>query len=477
MRSTRPVYSVLFFLLFTLLTMPIVARAQDDDAEGEDYEVKARVMRVSLLTGEVKLQRHDNPDWERVQLNYPVVEGDTLSTQDDSRLEIQINARNFIRVGPNSILKVGSLRDEGVALSVIEGTVSVRLAKFDGEKEFFEIDAPKTTLAAEKEGLYRVDVDKHGRVRLTAGNGGRARIYSEKSGFALRDGRTAELLVDGVDAGEWELLVAGAGDSWDTWIDEREQHLAQSIRNDRRHYDDDVWGAADLDSYGEWLETTDYGWIWRPHTTATNSYANWAPYRYGHWAWVPPYGWTWIGSEPWGWAPYHYGRWVHHNGYWAWSPRSQFHKRRSWWRPALVAFVVNISFGDQICWYPLDYHDRDPRSRNYHRHRDRDRDRRHDRDRAAGDVARRHQHARALVALGLEPFDQRIGLGIDTVDLDAAQVSEVAVERLVSVVVACRIEVERGALRLRPAKDEDACTEGQTGLEGCATLHGILHCE
>ncbi len=196
------------------------------------------------------MQRHDPPDWERAQLNYPVVEGDTLSTGDDSRLEIQIDARNFIRVGPNSILKIGSLRDEGVAVSVVEGTVSLRLAKFDGDKEFFEIDAPKTTLAAEKEGLYRIDVDKDGRVRLTARNGGRARIYSEKSGFALRDGRTAELLVDGADAGEWELLVAGASDAWDTWIDEREQQLAQRRRDDRRHYDDDIWGAEDLDAYG-----------------------------------------------------------------------------------------------------------------------------------------------------------------------------------------------------------------------------------
>ena len=85
--------------------------------------------------------------------------------------------------------------------------------------------------------------------------------------------------------------------------------------------------------------------------------------------------------------------------------------------------------------------------------------------------------ARALVALGLEPLDQGIGLGVDAVDLHTAQIGEVAVERFVSVVMARRIEVEGGALRLRSAKDENACTKGQTGLEGCATLHGTLHCE
>ena len=61
---------------------------------------------------------------------------------------------------------------------------------------------------------------------------------------------------------------------------------------------------------------------------------------------------------------------------------------------------------------------------------------------AAG-VGRDEDVARALVALGLEPLDQRIGLGVDAVDLDAAQVGEVAVQRLVGVVVPRRIEVER----------------------------------
>ena len=74
-------------------------------------------------------------------------------------------------------------------MSVVEGTAIVRLAKFDRDREYFEIDAPKTTLAAEKTGLYRIDVPREGRVRLTVRDGGSARIYSDTSGFALRDGR------------------------------------------------------------------------------------------------------------------------------------------------------------------------------------------------------------------------------------------------------------------------------------------------
>src|SRR4029434_1058490 len=44
-------------------------------------------------------------------------------------------------------------------------------------------------------------------------------------------------------------------------------------------------------------------------------------------------------------------------------PRSRYYRHRSWWRPALVAF--SISFGNDICWYPLSYYHRDPHSRYY----------------------------------------------------------------------------------------------------------------
>ena len=57
-------------------------------------------MRISLIDGEANLKRHENQDWERVRLNYPLVEGDTLATGKDSRAEIQIDARNFVRLTP-----------------------------------------------------------------------------------------------------------------------------------------------------------------------------------------------------------------------------------------------------------------------------------------------------------------------------------------------------------------------------------------
>src|SRR5678816_4448640 len=309
-----------------------------------------------------------------------LVEGDTITTGKGSQLEIQIDSRNFVRVTDQAYLRIVTLRDEGVAIGLIEGTLVLRLSKFDREKEYFEIDAPRSTLAAEKKGLYRVDAPREGRVRLTVRDGGSARIYSDSSGFTLRDERTAELIASGENAGDWDFYPASSSpDAVDEWVNQREQYYALRQRSDPKYFDEYVWGAEDLDAYGDWINTNDYGWIWRPNSNSLSVYNDWAPYRYGHWTWCPPYGWTWVGYEPWGWAPYHYGRWVNYNGYWAWCPRSQFYRKRSWWRPALVAFVFDINFGNDVCWYPLSYYQRDPHSRHYRHDRHDGRDNRHDR--------------------------------------------------------------------------------------------------
>ena len=376
MRSRLSAPTALLFLLSTLFLFGTAALAADDTYDDTDeYEERARVLRVSLLKGEVSLKRAGNDEWEDARLNAPLVEGDVLATGRDSRLEIQADARNFVRVGPDSLLRIVTLRDEGIALSLSEGTATFRLAHFDKDKGYFEVDAPGTTVAAERAGQYRVDVERDGAVRVTVREDGRARIYSQNSGFVLRNNRTARLARDGSGESEWEFMAAAGFDEWDAWNDERERYLAGRLKFEgrERYYDSDVYGAEELDAYGDWVYTRDYGYIWRPHTTVVNVYNDWAPYRYGRWVWCQPYGWTWVADEPWGWAPYHYGRWVYVNGNWCWAPRGYGYRyRRAWWRPALVVFVT-LDFGRDrhVCWYPLTYGQRDPRGRHYSRNYDR----------------------------------------------------------------------------------------------------------
>jgi cell division protein FtsB len=95
-----------------------------------------------------------------------------------------------------------------------------------------------------------------------------------------------------------------------------------------------------LDRYGDWRETSDYGYVWQPRQAQSRT---WRPYTDGHWVYTDV-GWTWVSEEPFGWATYHYGRWTRlRNIGWVWVPGDE-------WAPAWVSWRKS---NDYIGWAPL----------------------------------------------------------------------------------------------------------------------------
>lgn len=95
-----------------------------------------------------------------------------------------------------------------------------------------------------------------------------------------------------------------------------------------------------LEQYGDWIETDDYGYVYRPREATSGQ---WRPYTNGHWIYTDA-GWTWISEEPFGWATYHYGRWTRLRGVgWVWVPGDE-------WAPAWVSWRKG---GDYVGWAPL----------------------------------------------------------------------------------------------------------------------------
>src|SRR5947207_4708539 len=95
-----------------------------------------------------------------------------------------------------------------------------------------------------------------------------------------------------------------------------------------------------LDQYGDWRETSDYGYVWQPRQAQSRT---WRPYTDGHWVYTDV-GWTWVSEEPFGWATYHYGRWTRlRNIGWVWVPGDE-------WAPAWVSWRKS---SDYIGWAPL----------------------------------------------------------------------------------------------------------------------------
>jgi len=352
MRTVGP-RSFSVFLSMLLLAVAAFPYETDDTLP----EVTDRVARISFIRGEVQIRRDGSDDWEKADPNLPIVEGDELSTDADARVEIQFNSKTHLRLAENSYIQVKTLGDEGIAISVSRGSASVRLRKFDMDKEYFEVDAPNTTVAIQREGVYRIDAESKDEreVRVSVTEGGEARVYSTNSGFTLKSGRSAKLLIEGDLAGEWETADAGRyADEFDSWSSERDDKIAKLVQKADydKYYDQDIYGAEDLNDNGDWEYTGDYGYVWRPNDTAIRGYSDWSPYRYGTWRWVPPFGWTWVNDEPWGWATYHHGRWIWYRNRWVWTPYGQYRSSRSWWYPALV--VVRV-INRNVCWYPLGY--------------------------------------------------------------------------------------------------------------------------
>ncbi|MEP6603923.1 MAG: DUF6600 domain-containing protein, partial [Spartobacteria bacterium] len=96
-----------------------------------------------------------------------------------------------------------------------------------------------------------------------------------------------------------------------------------------------------LDEYGDWRETSDYGYVFQPRQAQSSR--TWRPYTDGHWVYTDA-GWTWISEEPFGWATYHYGRWTRlRNVGWVWIPGDQ-------WAPAWVSWRKSDEY---VGWAPL----------------------------------------------------------------------------------------------------------------------------
>ncbi len=95
-----------------------------------------------------------------------------------------------------------------------------------------------------------------------------------------------------------------------------------------------------LEPYGDWIETGDYGYVYRPRESEN---ARWRPYTNGRWVYTDA-GWTWVSEEPFGWATYHYGRWTRLRGVgWVWVPGNE-------WAPAWVSWRKG---GQYVGWAPL----------------------------------------------------------------------------------------------------------------------------
>ena len=327
----------------------VQGQGQDQNQNQNDQDPPGRVARLNYSEGSVSFQPGGENDWVTAVPNRPMVTGDNLWADENSRAEAHIGS-TAIRLGPKTGITFLEITDRTTQIRLAQGSLIMRVRHVDDE-DTYEVDTPNLSFALLQPGEYRVDVSEDGKQTVTTVRQGRGEVTGAGFSYTVVAGQSATFT--GTDHLDYDLGQLPRSDSFDRWAFDRDD---REDRADSANYvSRETTGYEDLDEYGDWSYVAGYGPCWRPRAVVVG----WAPYRFGHWVWIAPWGWTWVEDEPWGFAPFHYGRWAFVTGGWFWVPGPVV--VRPIWAPAFVAFVgggagfqfsVGIG-GGAVGWFPL----------------------------------------------------------------------------------------------------------------------------
>ena len=343
---------VLLVTILFAVTGLVAAQGQGDVPYGDPGDggrssgSNPGVARLSLIRGDVSMQRGDSGDWVATTVNTPIVSGDTVATSDGGRAEIQLDYANILRLASQTQVKIANLSGGQIQVQVVQGYANLSTSGGDAQ---VEVDTPNVSIHPLRNGKLRIEVNSDSETNVIVREG-EAEVSTAQGSTNVKEGEV--ITVRGTDDPEYKVAQAPGGDDWDRWNGERDGSIrgSEGVRRTNPYYT----GAQDLDSYGRWVNVPGYGQVWQPYDQP----ANWAPYQAGQWVWEPYYGWTWVSNEPWGWAPYHYGRWFYYGTGWYWWPGPITPIYRPVWSPAFVSFIgfgPHVAFGfgfGTIGWFP-----------------------------------------------------------------------------------------------------------------------------
>lgn len=335
-----------------ILTTVIIAfpSAAEEAGTGEGGISPYSVARLKIYDGSVWVRTPDSGDWEEYLHNSPVAERSRVSVPEGSEAELQFHGGQFMLLSEGTEIDILEMGESRTGFHLRYGDIKFSLP----ESDFSPV---RLSVPEEKE----IDFPIPGQYWLTAGAGGDTRLVvrSGEATVAAKDGRYTVAAGEEASIGRSVRISKYAGDEGGGY--EAPPPLTEEEKNAKVP----PAAAYELREYGDWVESSEYGLVWRPRVAP-----GWTPYYYGRWVWVSPYGWTWVAYEPWGWYPYHYGYWYTDPAFgWVWYPYNAFvsfsffyggysypcyHGYASYY-PARVRYVPT---GGTVRWVPLSPGDR-----------------------------------------------------------------------------------------------------------------------
>ncbi len=318
-------------------------------AQSQPGDPPTRVGRLAEVSGTVSFHTADATQWQPATLNYPVTSGNSFWTEPRSHAAIDVGASR-IYLDSSTELDLGNVGDQSMVASLGQGAIFIRVSQASGNDQY-EIDTPRGAVHIAQPGSYEIVAGDSDHPTSVTAFEGSAQIVGQGVNTIANPQQVVYI------SGQNPVSVTVNPAETDDFVRfvEEEERPYQNADQAPRYVSPQETGYQDLNRYGQWRQTPDYGPVWTPQVAA-----GWAPYRDGHWAYVAPWGWTWIDDAPWGFTPFHYGRWVEIDDEWCWTPGVVVEEPV--YAPALVSFFAGIDvggfsvgfgIGPAVGWVPL----------------------------------------------------------------------------------------------------------------------------
>ena len=271
-------------VIAALAALALFAGAQDK--ETTPY-TNTSFARISYISGASFVQRSQDLGYEESELNTPLAEGDRIGTT-DGRLEIHLGKRIFLRLDQNTKIDFAALpkRDSDlIRIRQWSGHLYLDAGTLTREKQI-EILTNDATFYILDPGLYRIDVRPNGETEILVFRG--LVEAAGADGSLLVKNANRLILTGGRFQGRPASFFAAAfEDAFDRFNENRASIVNRQFG--RRYLPEELSDLEyELDEYGEWTSTDEWGYVWVPRGMASD----WRPYYMGHWTWIPFAGWV-----------------------------------------------------------------------------------------------------------------------------------------------------------------------------------------
>ncbi len=286
---------------------------------------------VFALDGSATLYAAQSDAQHEVETNLPVLEGDRLYTDGDTRLSVFLSDGTLLTMDSETDVVLQSIFNSpdssttDTILRLLSGRI---LLHVDSADSLPAIDTGNARVYAQSAGVYVVSANDTDWTHVIVREGF-AEILDQRGSSLVRQGE--EIEVEGDSAPRTRLGTASRVTSLEDWALDAVDR--SSLASDPS-LDEPIYNTASLGDHGDWVDVEGTR-AWRPSVAST-----WRPYWQGRW-WHTPRGLYWVSADPWA-STYHYGTWDHHTRLgWLWYPGYAYAPAHVYWYwgPSYTAWV------------------------------------------------------------------------------------------------------------------------------------------